>query len=348
MNNLAIKYYLLITANPLSDSAASIALFKTIKSLDLLSGNIKIYMPGFHTDDDGIGEKAMLTQMAESNKFEEDYHGNQPLFSTFCESAGNMYFNDVDFAKFMIDLEDRCPDFCYYGNTELLVLPAHNGEVLFDKVKSYDLESFFDSEQKTKFSVENFLLRVIRLIKSDPSNHSISLLDKIDDLYRSRYPSAYVDDEKTVILKVDNFILEHMKWEENDEIFFISYSTKDEYSAYALKGLLEKNNKRVWIAPDGIPSGMDYACAIPAALRITSRFVVILSHNSAQSSWVRKEIGKAISNNKKVDGVFVDGFTYNDLKQYDHLDFLFENVQLRFTVKELFDSSCILSDFING
>lgn len=348
MNNLVIKYYLLITANPLSDSAASIAIFKTIKSLDLLSDKIKIYMPGFHTDDDGIGEKAMLTQMAESNKLEEDYHGNQPLFSTSCESAGIMYFNDVDFAKYMIDLDNSCPNFWYCGNTELLVLPAHNGEVLFDKVKNYDLESFFDSEQKTKFSVENFLLRVIRLIKSDPSNHSISLLDKIDDLYRSRYSSAYVDDEKTVILKVDNFILEHMKWKENDEIFFISYSTKDEYSAYALKGLLEKNNKRVWIAPDGIPSGMDYACAIPAALRITSRFFVILSHNSAQSSWVRKEIGKAISNNKKVDGVFVDGFTYNDLKQYDHLDFLFENVQLRYTVKDLFDSSSVLSEFING
>lgn len=348
MENLLIKYYLLITANPLSDSAASIAIFKAIKSLDLFSGKIKIFMPGFHTDDDGIGEKAMLTQMAQNNKNEEDYHGNQPLFSTFCESAGIMYFNDVDFAKFMIDLDDRCPNFCYYGNTELLVLPAHNGEVLFDKIKNYDLESFFDSEQKTKFSVENFLLRVVNLIKSDPSNHSISLLDRIDDLYSSRYPSAHVADENAVIIKVDKFILEHMKWKENDEIFFISYSTKDEFSAYALKSLLEKNNKHVWIAPDGIPSGMDYACAIPAALRITSRFVVILSHNSAQSNWVRKEIGKAISSNKKVDGIFVDGFTCDEMKQYDHLDFLFENIQLRYTVEELIDSSSALSDFING
>ena len=346
VDNRHIKYYLLITANPLSDSAASIAIFKTIKSLDLLSGKIKIYMPGFHTDEDGIGVNAMMSQMSDNNKAEEDYHGHQPLFHTYCESAGNMYFNDVDFAKFMIDLEESCPNFSYYGDTELLVLPAHNGEVLFDRIKNYNLESFFNCEQKTKFTLDSFLLRIIKLIKSDPDNHSISLLDKIDNLYLSRF--ATHSEDRTVNIKVDNYILEHMKWELTDEIFFISYSTKDELSAYSLKELLEKNGKQVWIAPDGIPAGIDYACAIPAALRLTSRFVVILSHNSAQSSWVRKEIGKAISNNKKVDGIFIDGFTYNDMKQYDHLDFLFENVQLRYSITNLIDNPTVLSDFINN
>lgn len=150
-----------------------------------------------------------------------------------------------------------------------------------------------------------------------------------------------------VIIKLDNEILKYMKWKESDNIFFISYSTKDEFQAYALKGLLEKYRKKVWMAPEGIPNGFDYAQIIPAALRITSRFVVLLSHNSAQSTWVRREIGKAISNNTKIDGVFLDTFTFEDMQRYDHLDFMFENVQLRYSISSLFDNENLLQTFLN-
>lgn len=41
---LNIKYYLLIVANPLSDSDAAMAVFQSINRLDKFSRDIKIYL----------------------------------------------------------------------------------------------------------------------------------------------------------------------------------------------------------------------------------------------------------------------------------------------------------------
>ena len=42
-----IKYYLLVTANPLLDSVGAISIFKLIKRLDRFSREIKIFLLGF-------------------------------------------------------------------------------------------------------------------------------------------------------------------------------------------------------------------------------------------------------------------------------------------------------------
>lgn len=42
-----IKYYLLIVANPLSDSRAAMSVFKTISRLDLLSRNVTFFYLAF-------------------------------------------------------------------------------------------------------------------------------------------------------------------------------------------------------------------------------------------------------------------------------------------------------------
>ena len=97
------------------------------------------------------------------------------------------------------------------------------------------------------------------------------------------------------------------------------------------------------MAPDGIPSGLDYACVIPAALRITSHCLALLSHNSAKSKWVRREVAKAISNDKKLDGILLDGYTMNDIKLYDHLDFMFENIQIKYSMDDLFQNPELLN-----
>ena len=46
-----IKYYLILIANPLSDSDAAMAVFQTINRLDKFSRNLKVYLPGFHVAD---------------------------------------------------------------------------------------------------------------------------------------------------------------------------------------------------------------------------------------------------------------------------------------------------------
>jgi hypothetical protein len=345
-----VKYYLLVTANPLSDSKAALSIFRMIKRLDILSGDIDIFLPGFHATNKSSAETSQevtenISMIQKQNqKSHEDYHGKEGIFHTYTESEGDIYFNDVDFANFMMDLEAKCEHFNYYGRTDLVLLPASKGKVLYDKLETFNLDALIDNSSS---KLEEFLVTTIKLIKKDPDNDSLALIGIIKEVYDSYHDTREDEDLSNVVIRLDNTILEHMKWQRSDEIFFISYSTKDEFNAYALKGLLEKNGKKVWMAPEGIPNGYDYAMAIPAALRITSRFLVLLSYKSAQSEWVRREIGKAISNKTKMDGIFLDGFTYEDLQKFDHLNFLFENVQLRYSLSDLFNNRNDLITLMN-
>lgn len=346
-----IKYYLLVTANPLSDSYDSITLFKIIKRLDILSRDTKIFLPGFHAakskekeTDDEVNANIKKIKSYNTQDNNRDYHGTNPIYHTYIESHGDIYFNDVDFSKFMLDFEDECPKFEYNGCTQLVVLPTESGKLLSDEIASYNLNVFNSSQHQNE--IEQFLLSVIKLIRKDVDKNSLKLLPKINDTYRKLNHVLGDKETASVIIHLDKSLLNYMKWKEQDEIFFISYSTKDEFDAYAFKALLEKQGKNVWMAPEGIPAGLDYACVIPAALRITTRFVVLLSHNSAKSEWVRKEIGKAITYNKRIDGIFLDDFNFENVKQYDHLDFMLENVQLKYNIRDLFNNKDLFKDFL--
>lgn len=345
MTGSKIKYYLLVTANPLLDSVGAISIFKLIKRLDVFSREITVFLPGFHisekTNPDSEEEiNQNLEKFANYNQQVEnvDYHGNEPVFHTYIESHGDIYYNDVDFSNFMLDLENSCPNFEYYARTDLVILPSLNGRIIYDKVTSFNLDLLSDNEKDNEVQVENFFLSVFRLLRKDEDKHSLGLLSKIHNLYFEYAPNCIFDDSSNVLIRLDNQLLRYMKWKEYDEIFFISYSSIDSKQANELKDYLKKNNKNVWMAPEGIPTGLDYACVIPAALRITSHCLALLSHNSAKSKWVRREIAKAISNDKKLDGILLEGFTIDDIKKYDHLDFLFENIQVRFSLTDLFDN----------
>lgn len=347
-----IKYYLLLTANPLSNSSAAKQIFSTIKQLDILSRDLKIFLPGFHSneslerDSDSQVDKKIEVLKKYNRDNHADFHNGDVIFHTYCDSAGDMYFNDADFAHFMLDLEDRCPNFEYVGRTELVVLPTCNRKILYDKVKCFNLEPFFDASQNKKYSLEEFLLSSLRIFLKSDKRTSLSCIKSIEELYDSRVNSHQEEDSTTVAIKIDNWILNHMKWKEHDEAFFISYSTKDELDAFALKTLLEKKGKQVWIAPDGIPTGFDYAQAIPAALRVTTRFLVLLSHSSANSGWVRREIEKAINGKKRIDGIFLKDFNMEAFEKYDHLSFLLSCNQLKYHINELFEHKELLSELL--
>lgn len=349
MTTESIKYYLLITANPLLDSVGTISIFKLIKRLDRFSREIKIFLPGFHiTEKIEPDSKEEIVKkvdyLAKYNRKEDnfDYHGNDPIFHTYIPSHGDVYYNDVDFSDFMMDLEENCPNFVYYARTDLVILPTCNGKIVYDKVASFNLDLLGDSEKSNETQVERFFLSVFKLIRSDEDKNSLTLISKIRDLYLDFVPNSVLDDTSNVLIRLDNRLLEYMKWKPHDEIYFISYSSIDSPQAEKLKSLLESLGKNVWMAPEGIPSGLDYACVIPAALRVTSHCLALLSHNSARSKWVRREIAKAVSNDKKLDGILLDGFTKDDLKMYDHLDFLFENIQVRYGLTDLLKNPDVL------
>lgn len=352
--NGAIRYYLLMVANPLSSSEAAVAIYRMMRRLDILSRDITIFLPGFHpADEDGRDDAAKVERMMESyREYNEanhsDYHGHNPIYHTYCDIVGDIYFNDADFAQFVIDLENESDRFEYDGKTQLVLLPSSDGEILYDNIVSYDLEPFFDKHISSGQKLEEFMVSLFKLMLKDDRRNSLDLIGCVDALYRTKLYVAADDVVQCSRLgNLEDRIIDHMRWRASDDVFFISYSTKDEYHAFAIKALLERNGKRVWIAPDGIPDGYDYACAIPSALRISSRVVVLLSHNSANSTWVRREVGKAISNDKKIDGVLLGDFTIADLKAYDHFDFLFEGIQVRYSIDNLFENRVVLNEWLN-
>lgn len=348
-----INYYLLMIANPLSCSDVAITIYKMFRRLDILSRDIIVFFPGFHHDvinkngyHENINDK--INSYLEYNQINHsDYHGRSPIFHTYCDSVGDIFFNEADFARFINELEDSTDRFEYDGSTQLVLIPSLGGEIIYKEIKTYNLESLFDYQTCSSQKVEEFLVSILRSLQKDPQRNSLDVISKINTIYNNKLTHCSSPQSlNRITIHLDDRILEHMQWKKSDEVIFISYSTKDEYHAFALKALIEKNKKQVWIAPDGIPEGSDYACAIPAALRISSRVVVLLSHNSANSTWVRREIGKAISNNKKIDGILLDGFTMEDINQYDHFDFLFEGIQIKYSIRDLFENKAILNAWL--
>lgn len=81
---------------------------------------------------------------------------------------------------------------------------------------------------------------------------------------------------------------------------FISYSSKNQFDADLVKQVLQSNGIRCWMAPDDIPSGENYAKAIPAAIRGCRVFVLLLSVAAQMSPWVSKELDLAVNGSKVI------------------------------------------------
>lgn len=81
---------------------------------------------------------------------------------------------------------------------------------------------------------------------------------------------------------------------------FVSYSRKDIDFARKLSEDLEKAGYDVWWDLSDLRGGDDWVRVIPDAIAGCDFFVVILSPNSVESEWVRKEYTQALSLRKKV------------------------------------------------
>jgi hypothetical protein len=74
---------------------------------------------------------------------------------------------------------------------------------------------------------------------------------------------------------------------------FISYSSKDQEFADRLHLDLQRNGIRCWFAPKDLPIGSEIRSGIDDAIRLHDKLLVVLSQNSVQSSWVKKEVETA-------------------------------------------------------
>lgn len=81
---------------------------------------------------------------------------------------------------------------------------------------------------------------------------------------------------------------------------FISYSRKDIDFVRKLAGDLEKANYDVWWDLTDLRGGDEWVTRIAAAIEASDTVIVVLSPNSIESEWVRKEYTQAIGLHKRI------------------------------------------------
>lgn len=92
---------------------------------------------------------------------------------------------------------------------------------------------------------------------------------------------------------------------------FISYSSKNQAEADAMRDLFRRNGIDTWMAPYNIPAGSEYAEVLYEALAKCSCLVLLLTNNSQNSAWVKKEVNIAVSNGKTVIPVKLEDVELN-------------------------------------
>ncbi len=82
---------------------------------------------------------------------------------------------------------------------------------------------------------------------------------------------------------------------------FISYSSKDSLIANEIKYNLKLHNISCWMAPQSIPTGSNYQTEVLNAIKNSKIFLLVLSENSQNSTYVKKELDLAILENSNIN-----------------------------------------------
>lgn len=93
---------------------------------------------------------------------------------------------------------------------------------------------------------------------------------------------------------------------------FISYSTKNQKTADAMRDLLKESGIKTWMAPGDIPAGSKYAKVINRAVKDCACFILVLSEDSQNSVWVAKEVERAVNYRKPIIPIQIEDVVLND------------------------------------
>lgn len=93
---------------------------------------------------------------------------------------------------------------------------------------------------------------------------------------------------------------------------FISYSSKNQSAADALRDLLHDRGIDTWMAPGDIPIGSSYLKEINQALKNCSCLVLLLSNASIESKWVIKEVERVVNYSKPIIPLQIENVVLND------------------------------------
>ena len=81
---------------------------------------------------------------------------------------------------------------------------------------------------------------------------------------------------------------------------FVSYASPDRDVAFRIVSFLEEQGITCWVAPRDVPPGVEYGQAIINGIEQSRALVLILSDQSNDSQFVRKEVERAVSKTKPV------------------------------------------------
>ena len=111
--------------------------------------------------------------------------------------------------------------------------------------------------------------------------------------------------------------------DENMPFLFVSYSRKDIKEFQMILEILRRNHFRFWYDM-GLKSGAEWAEELGQKIEYCSQFMVIITENSIESKYVRKEINMAVD--MKSDGQILVLYLRN-LILPNGLKFLLGNLQ---------------------
>lgn len=370
------NWTMIIFANAASDSRAVEYVIRNFHEMDIISDDVDFYLPGYdirniqyEVDDNELDWRNNML----SDEY-QDYHGESSYtqgilsivrkkrkFVRMIDSPrlGPILFNDAEFTDFIMELNWKNHGYHYMGTCQMNVLPILNGIPDYSRIRSYDLDAIVDCPSGP--SLDSFFHHVVHVIRGDRlySKQSLfgrlmgrrdNVLVEIDRLYEEATMFRGHDDRYEII--INNVIVDMercLQWSLQEEYFFISYSSKNVLKAAMVGRLLQERGKHVWIAPDGIPQGREYSLVVPTALKLAKHFVLLLTPDSAMSSWVKRELDIAISNqaNTRVKVLLADGFSINDIRRDNELMFYLNRVQVKFEYDDVTRNQDSLDRFIS-
>lgn len=97
---------------------------------------------------------------------------------------------------------------------------------------------------------------------------------------------------------------------------FISYSSKDQEKANAIRSIFLNHNISCWMAPYDIPAGTKYAYVINDAIKDAACLVLLFTNASQESIFVEKEVERAVANGKPIIAMELESVVLNSGYQF--------------------------------
>lgn len=370
------SWIMIILANAASDSRAVEYVIRNFHEMDIISDDVDFYLPGYDrrnilcevSDNELDWRNDLLSEEYQDYHSENSYTKGvlsivrkQRKFVRVIDSPrlGPITFNDAEFTDFIMELNRKNQGYHYMGTCQMNVLPILDGIPDYSRIRSYDLDAIVDCPSGP--SLDSFFHHVVHEIRCARPYTRQSLLGRlmgrrdnvlvgIDRLYEEATMFRGHNDRYEII--INNVIVDMEKclqWSLQEEYFFISYSSKNVLKAAMVGRLLQERGKHVWIAPDGIPQGREYSLVVPTALKLAKHFILLLTPDAAMSSWVKRELDIAISNqaNTRVKVLLADGFSINDIRRDNELMFYLNRVQVKFEYDDVTRNQDSLDRFIS-